>query len=69
MFSFNPELAQGDLTEEGDEAFDNYNREEEEGEEIQVSPSSSQPSSNECKRYYGNSLTFCCSTEKFSWIL
>lgn len=33
MFYFNPDLAQNDLMEEGDEAFDSYAREEEEEEE------------------------------------
>lgn len=37
MFFFNPDLAAGDMMEEGDEAFDSYAREEEEdGEDIQV---------------------------------
>lgn len=33
MFVFNPDLASGDMYEEGDEAFDSYDREEEEEDE------------------------------------
>lgn len=33
MFSFNPELAVGDQTEEGDEVFNSYSRDEDEEEE------------------------------------
>lgn len=32
MFSFNPELAAGDMFEEGDEAFDSYIRDDDEDE-------------------------------------
>lgn len=34
MFVFNPDLASGDMYEEGDEAFDSYDREEEEDENL-----------------------------------
>ena len=37
MFVFNPDLASGDMYEEGDEAFDSYAREEEEDENLNVS--------------------------------
>lgn len=40
MFAFNPELAEGDSMEDGDEAFDSYKREDDEEGDILVRVSS-----------------------------